>query len=151
MTFLSVSAVSIGFDDSVAFYLVAVANATSAIGRILGGAYAFVWGPINAIIVFTSVAAICTYIWPFVTTKAGFIVLTCFYGYVAPTSSIVNVRYSCGSPLQYLFWGVRRTLPIGPSDPWRLLACGQENRRADDLHGARYVLSPLSRPMMFFS
>lgn len=80
LTFLSVSAVKIGISSSLAFYLIAISNATSAIGRILGGIYAFKYGPINALIAFTSVAAICTFIWPFIISETAFIVITCFYG-----------------------------------------------------------------------
>ncbi|KLO12043.1 MFS general substrate transporter [Schizopora paradoxa] len=80
LTFLSVSSLKIGASTSLAFYLVSIANATSAIGRMFGGVGAMKYGPVNILIIFTSIAAVCTYIWPFVTSIAGFVVLTCFYG-----------------------------------------------------------------------
>ncbi|KLO19242.1 MFS general substrate transporter [Schizopora paradoxa] len=80
LTFLSVSSLLIGFTESLAFYVVSIANATSAVGRMAGGVLAVKYGPVNILIFFTTIAAVCTYIWPFVSTKAGFIVLTCFYG-----------------------------------------------------------------------
>lgn len=80
LTFLSVSAIDIGIDNNLAFDLVAISNAVSALGRLIGGVYAFKYGPINAMIFFTSLAAVCTYIWPFVTSQTGFIVITCLYG-----------------------------------------------------------------------
>lgn len=86
LTFLSVSSLLLGFSESLAFYVVSIANATSAVGRLAGGILAVKYGPVNILIFFTTIAAVCTYIWPFVATKSGFIVLTCFYGYVSPTS-----------------------------------------------------------------
>ena len=90
LTFISVSALAIGFDSSMAFYLVTIANAMSAVGRLLGGLYATKFGPINAMIAFTSVAAACTYAWPFVTTHGGFIALACVYGYVVCLHSCMS-------------------------------------------------------------
>lgn len=82
LTFISVSASSIGINSSLSFYVVSIANATSAIGRMGGGVLALKHGPVNILIIFTSIAFICTYIWPFMTTTASFLVVTCIYGYV---------------------------------------------------------------------
>lgn len=81
LTFLSVSAVQIGIDESLAFYLVAISNGSSALGRFLGGLYAFKYGPVNAMIFFTSIAGVLTYVWPFITSHSGFIGLSCVYGF----------------------------------------------------------------------
>lgn len=71
---------AIGIDSSLAFYLVAVANATSAFGRILSGVFAVKYGGLNVMIVFTSLAAALTYAWPFVSSRGGFIAVICLYG-----------------------------------------------------------------------
>ncbi|KAK7460507.1 hypothetical protein VKT23_009227 [Stygiomarasmius scandens] len=81
LTFVSLRAVSIGFSQDLAFDLVAISNALSALGRLGGGIYALKHGAVNAMIIFTSVAAIMTYVWPFVTGHAGYIVIICLYGF----------------------------------------------------------------------
>ncbi|EKM50482.1 uncharacterized protein PHACADRAFT_213401 [Phanerochaete carnosa HHB-10118-sp] len=80
LTFLSVSAVSIGIDSSLAFYIVGVCNATSAFGRLLSGVLAVQYGGLNVMIVFTTLAAAMTYVWPFVDSHGGFIAIICLYG-----------------------------------------------------------------------
>lgn len=80
LTYLSVSSLAIGASNSLAFYIVSIANAATAVGRLMGGFLAVKYGVLNIIIIFTTIAAICTYIWPFVTSVSGFIVITCFYG-----------------------------------------------------------------------
>ncbi|GJE91219.1 MFS general substrate transporter [Phanerochaete sordida] len=80
LTFLSVSAVTIGINSALAFYLVGVCNATSAAGRLLGGILALRAGALNVMIACTALAAAMTYVWPFVASHAGFIVLVCVYG-----------------------------------------------------------------------
>ena len=81
LTFLSVSAVSISIDSSLAFYLIGVCNATSAFGRLLSGVLAIRYGGLNIMIIFTTLAAIMTFVWPFVDTHEGFIAIICLYGY----------------------------------------------------------------------
>ncbi|GJE91215.1 MFS general substrate transporter [Phanerochaete sordida] len=80
LTFLSVSAVVIGINSALAFYLVGVCNATSAAGRLLGGVLALRAGALNVMIACTALAAAMTYVWPFVASHAVFIVLVCVYG-----------------------------------------------------------------------
>lgn len=82
LTFLGVSAIQIGFSPSIAFYLIAVANANTAVGRLVSGALAVRFGAINIMVLFTLMAGVVTYIWPFVRSHTAFIVLTCLYGYV---------------------------------------------------------------------
>ena len=77
---MSVSATLIGIDNNFAFYLVAIANAASAVGRVTSGILAVAYGPVNVLAVFTVFATIFTYIWPFVTTKGAFIGITILYG-----------------------------------------------------------------------
>ncbi|OCB85136.1 MFS general substrate transporter [Sanghuangporus baumii] len=80
LTFISVSAELIGLDPSFSFYLVAIANAASAVGRLSSGVLAVSYGPVNVMVICTALAAVFTYIWPFVTTKASFIAATILYG-----------------------------------------------------------------------
>ncbi|KAJ7358018.1 major facilitator superfamily domain-containing protein [Mycena albidolilacea] len=81
LIFISVGAVFIGMDPNFAFYLVAIANASSAIGRVLSGALALRFGPLNVMALFMVLAAACTYIWPFVDSHSGYIAITVFYGF----------------------------------------------------------------------
>jgi nitrate/nitrite transporter NarK len=67
-------------DPNFAFYLVTIANASSAIGRIMSGALALRFGPLNVMAVFMVFAAAFTYIWPFVQNHHGYIAVTFFYG-----------------------------------------------------------------------
>lgn len=80
LTFLGVSAELIGIKPSFAFDLVAIVNAFSAIGRLGSGALAMSFGAVNVMAIFTVLAAVFTYIWGFVTTKAAFTAITILYG-----------------------------------------------------------------------
>ncbi|KAI0056978.1 MFS general substrate transporter [Artomyces pyxidatus] len=80
LTFISVYAVSLSIDASLAFYLVSVANATSAAGRLLAGVLAVRFGALNVMALFTAGAAATTYAWPFVHSRGGFVALVCVYG-----------------------------------------------------------------------
>lgn len=91
LTFVSVSAEAIGISSSLSFYLVAVINGVSAFGRLISGGLALKYGPLNVMIIFTTVTAITTYIWPFVTVHSSFIVVTCIYGWVVH-SIFVNLH-----------------------------------------------------------
>ena len=85
-----------GIDENFSFYLVSIANAGSALGRISAGLLADRFGALNIMIPATTVAGILTYIWPFVTTKGGYIAVALVYGCV----SFCFVVVLCG------FWGV---------------------------------------------
>ncbi|EJD05764.1 MFS general substrate transporter [Fomitiporia mediterranea MF3/22] len=80
LTYIDVSAASNGVDDSFAFYLVAIANASSMAGRLMAGYLADKIGAINVMAPFTLVGGIMTYIWPFVRGKANYIAIAVFYG-----------------------------------------------------------------------
>lgn len=82
LTFISVSAELIGMSPGTAFYMVAVANGASLVGRLTSGAFAVSYGPVNVMIVFSTLAAAFTYAWPFATSNGAFIVITVLYGYV---------------------------------------------------------------------
>ena len=80
LTFISVSATLIGIHPNFAFYMVSIANGASAVGRLVTGGLAVACGPVNVLMVFLIVAAAFIYAWPFVTSKAGFVAVTVFYG-----------------------------------------------------------------------
>lgn len=67
--------------DSLAFYLVAVINATSAIGRVGGGVLAVRYGAMNVMLLTTPFAALFTYVWPYMKSEASFIAVVALYGY----------------------------------------------------------------------
>ena len=95
------SAVSEGISDQFAFYLLSIANACSAVGRITGGLAADrtgvyfravnfaprsshypLAGPLNVMTPATLIAGIMTYIWPFATSVGGNIGVAIVYGFV---------------------------------------------------------------------
>ncbi|GJE90694.1 MFS general substrate transporter [Phanerochaete sordida] len=75
LTYINVSAEFVGIDAGFAVYLVSIGNAGSAAGRVVAGLLADRWGPLNIMIPATLFAGITTYIWPFIHTKASYIVL----------------------------------------------------------------------------
>jgi hypothetical protein len=93
LTYLDISAISIGLSDDVSFYFVAIANASSGVGRCAAGLLAdaigvsvlFQWsmlmeGPINTMLPFTMVAGIITFLWPTQRGFASFTTVTILYG-----------------------------------------------------------------------
>ncbi len=92
LTYLEVSAVSEGISDDFAFYLLAIANGCSAIGRVVGGYFADRAGPLNIMTPATILAGVLTYIWPFATSVGGNIGIAIVYGYV----TVVRVQASQG-------------------------------------------------------
>ncbi|KZV79268.1 MFS general substrate transporter [Exidia glandulosa HHB12029] len=80
MTFVTLSAEKIGIANALAFYMVAVFNATSGVGRVLGGGLAVKYGPINVMAIFTVFAAAFTYAWPYTTSQGAFIAVISLYG-----------------------------------------------------------------------
>ncbi|KAF7793205.1 hypothetical protein EIP86_004314 [Pleurotus ostreatoroseus] len=80
LTYIDVSAAFVGVDENFSFYLVSIANAASAIGRIGAGILADKFGALNVMIPATTVAGIITYIWPFVTNKGGYVGIAIVYG-----------------------------------------------------------------------
>ncbi|TBU50236.1 MFS general substrate transporter [Dichomitus squalens] len=80
LTYIDVSAVSEGVPENFAFYLLAIANACSAVGRIVGGTLSDYTGPLNIMTPATFLAGIMTYIWPFATSVGGNIGVAIVYG-----------------------------------------------------------------------
>lgn len=82
LTYIDGSAQLAGMQSDFSFYLVAVANAGSSVGRIGGGITADKTGPLNVIIPSTLVAGVATYAWPYAASKGAFVVVALIYGYV---------------------------------------------------------------------
>ncbi|KAF8227102.1 MFS general substrate transporter [Tricholoma matsutake] len=80
LTYVNVSASLLPNTGALSFYLVAIANASSILGRYAAGLISDRVGSINVMIPFTSVAGILTYAWPFARTKASLITVTILYG-----------------------------------------------------------------------
>ncbi|KAL5536482.1 hypothetical protein ACEPAF_304 [Sanghuangporus sanghuang] len=80
LTFLSVSAELRGIDSRFAFYLVAISNGASAIGRLASGPIAQAIGTVNVLAISIVLSAVFTYIWPFMETRGEFIAIAILYG-----------------------------------------------------------------------
>ncbi|KAI0086146.1 MFS general substrate transporter [Irpex rosettiformis] len=80
LTYIDASASFAGIDDNFSFYLVSIANAGSAIGRLASGFGADIFGPLAMMIPSTAIAGILTFIWPFMSSKSGFSAMGFFYG-----------------------------------------------------------------------
>ncbi|KAI9065491.1 MFS general substrate transporter [Trametes sanguinea] len=83
LTYIDVSAASEGLDPNFSFYLLAIANACSAIGRLAGGLLSDRVGPLTVMTPATFAAGILTYAWPFATSVGGNIAIAIVYGYAS--------------------------------------------------------------------
>jgi len=81
LTYIDLSAVSVGISPEFSFYLLAIANAGSGLGRISSGILADRVGALTVIAPLTLLCAIMTYIWPFVTTKGSLTAIGIIYGF----------------------------------------------------------------------
>ncbi|KAF7335660.1 MFS general substrate transporter [Mycena venus] len=83
LTYIDVSATNAGIDPSFDVYLLAFANASSGVGRIMNGILADRIGSMSVMIPGTLLAAIVTYIWPFVNSLPGLIAVAIIYGFAS--------------------------------------------------------------------
>ncbi|KAJ7589158.1 major facilitator superfamily domain-containing protein [Mycena floridula] len=83
LIYIDISAASVGINPDLSFYLVAIANAASGLGRFVAGHLADRFGPMNIMIPFTAAAGIITYAWPFARTAASLIVVAVLYGFAS--------------------------------------------------------------------
>ncbi|KAG1782385.1 MFS general substrate transporter [Suillus placidus] len=81
LTYLSVSAVAIGVSKDFSFYIIAIANAASAFGRVTSGLLADKIGALTTMAVFTAVTGITTIAWPFAKDESQLIVIAAIYGF----------------------------------------------------------------------
>lgn len=114
------SAASEGISENFSFYLLSIANACSAVGRVVGGIVADRTGPINVMLPATLLAGIMTYIWPFATSIGGNIVVAIFYGYVSilPHSVVLAKRSCCHPPNVAVRLGCTSPFSSRPSSVW---------------------------------
>ncbi|OBZ65726.1 Riboflavin transporter MCH5 [Grifola frondosa] len=80
LTYIDVSAAAAGVPENFSFYLLSIANAASAVGRLSGGVIADRTGPLNVMIPGTFIAGIITYAWPYATTQGSNIAVAILYG-----------------------------------------------------------------------
>ncbi|KAG1782396.1 MFS general substrate transporter [Suillus placidus] len=81
LTYLPVSAVAIGVSKDFSFYMIAIANAASVLGRVPCGLLADKIGALNTMAVFTAVTGITTIAWPFAKDESQFIAIAAVYGF----------------------------------------------------------------------
>jgi len=80
LTFIDVSAPSQGVSGRLSSYLVAIANAGSAVGRLSGGIIADHIGPMNVMTPSLFLAGILTFLWPHVHGTNALVALALLYG-----------------------------------------------------------------------
>jgi len=80
LTYIDISAESVGISPDFSFYLIAIANAGSSVGRLGGGILGDRFGPLNVMIPCTLVAGVLTYAWPFASTQGQFVAVAIIYG-----------------------------------------------------------------------
>ncbi|KAJ7352024.1 MFS general substrate transporter [Mycena albidolilacea] len=83
LTYIDVSATNAGIAPSFDVYLLAFANASSGVGRIMTGLLADRIGCVSVMIPGTLLAAIVTYIWPFANTLPSLIAIAIVYGFAS--------------------------------------------------------------------
>lgn len=81
LTYIDLSATSIGVSPNFSFYLVSITNAGSGLGRISSGLLADRFGALSVTGPLTLMCAIMTYTWPFLTTKGALIAIGIIYGF----------------------------------------------------------------------
>lgn len=80
LTYLSVSAVAIGVSKDFSLYILAIANAASAL-RVLSGLMADKIGAINTMAISTTITGIVTIAWPFAKNESQLIAIAAIYGF----------------------------------------------------------------------
>ncbi|KAJ7653661.1 major facilitator superfamily domain-containing protein, partial [Mycena polygramma] len=86
-TYVSTTAISIGLSRDFAFYIVAIMNGCSGVGRILLGWLADRIGPLNTLKPMTLTVAAVTIAWPFCSTEASLVAVCVVYGLALPALS----------------------------------------------------------------
>ncbi|KAG2063481.1 MFS general substrate transporter [Suillus decipiens] len=81
LTYISVSAVKIGVSKDFAFYLIAIANAASILGRVSSGLLADRIGALNTMAAFTAITGITTVVWPFAKDESQLIAIVVIHGF----------------------------------------------------------------------
>jgi len=80
LTYIDLSATSAGIDPSFDVYFLAIANASSFIGRVLSGYFSDRVGCLNVMIPTTLLAGVTTFAWPFAHSVRSLIAIAVIYG-----------------------------------------------------------------------
>ncbi|KAI9459461.1 MFS general substrate transporter [Lactarius psammicola] len=80
LTFIDASAPSQGVPESFSSYLVSIANAGNAVGRLTSGILADRLGALNVMIPASLIGGVLTFIWPYTRGTAGLVTLAVTYG-----------------------------------------------------------------------
>ncbi|KAJ6593388.1 major facilitator superfamily domain-containing protein [Mycena capillaripes] len=98
LTYIDVSATSVGISPDFSFYLISIANGASLFGRLASGITADKLGALNVVAPMTAVAAIMTYVWPLARSKGSFVAIAIIYGFSsgAYVSSFMLPMYHLG-------------------------------------------------------
>ncbi|KAF8272784.1 MFS general substrate transporter [Lactarius quietus] len=80
LVFVVASGPSQGVSESFSPYLVSIANAGNAVGRLLSGILADYLGPLNVMIPATFIAGVLAIIWPYTRGTAGLVTISVTYG-----------------------------------------------------------------------
>ncbi|KAJ7104537.1 major facilitator superfamily domain-containing protein [Mycena crocata] len=81
LTYIDVSATSVGIPSDFSFYLISMANGASLFGRLMAGVTTDKFGAVNVIAPMTAVAAVVTYVWPLARSKGSFVAIAIVYGF----------------------------------------------------------------------
>ena len=81
LTYIDLSATTVGISPEFSFYLLSIANAGSGVGRIVSGILADKFGVLTVTAPLTFLCGIMTYAWPFATTKGSLIAIGIIYGF----------------------------------------------------------------------
>ncbi|KAJ7188775.1 major facilitator superfamily domain-containing protein [Mycena filopes] len=98
LTYIDISATTVGVSPDFSFYLISIANAASLFGRLLVGQAADKYGAVNVIAPMTAIAALMTYLWPLARSKGSFVAIALIYGFSsgAYVSSFMLPMYHLG-------------------------------------------------------
>jgi MFS family permease len=95
--------VSLGLDESLAFYMISIINAASLFGRILPGLLADKFGAYNMMILSAAFSGLICCCWTKATSMGGIVVLSLAYGFAS--GAVIGLQGACSAqivkPAQY--------------------------------------------------
>jgi len=83
LVYITSSAIVFGISPNFAFYLVAIVNFSSGVGRIVAGILGDRFGAMNVTIIMTALTGVTTITWPFCRTVPSIIVIAILYGFTS--------------------------------------------------------------------
>jgi MFS family permease len=122
LTYIDVAASQVGINPDIAFYLVAIANGCSALGRIASSWLAIQYGAMNVLLPFSILAGVLTWSWPYINqtrSYSGLVVLAVSYG--ASSGAFVAVF---GTPMSHPAFGEMGDLGRRTGMLWSICAAG---------------------------